>query len=97
MKTSIICPDASMPELQGQLDHLEDLAFQGAELPEDLAYPEQLLFLRFRFLYAYARLTQMDSTQGKREKETILTAYLAEKLNYDLCQKIIREHERSKS
>ena len=51
---------------------LEDLAFAGAAMPEGLRFPDQLLFLRLRFLYAYARQIRMDPAQGKREKHEIV-------------------------
>ena len=54
---------------------LEDLAYKGEAMPEGLRVPEQLLFLRLRYLYAYARLIQMDPEQGRREKHEILRAY----------------------
>ena len=56
---------------------LEDAAFRGEQMPEGLAYPEQLLFLKFRYLYAYAKLVQMPPGQGKTEKQEILAAYIA--------------------
>ena len=54
-------------------DELEDLAYQGAALPEDLSVGETLIFLMFRSLYEYARQTRMPQDQGKREKERILS------------------------
>ena len=54
---------------------LEDLAMQGAAMPEDLRFPDQLLFLRLRTLYAYAGMIQMDPVQGKREKHQIAVEY----------------------
>ena len=54
-------------------DELEDLAYQGAALPEDLSAGETLVFLMFRSLYEYARQTHMPQDQGKREKERILS------------------------
>lgn len=65
-------------------DWLEDLAFRRQEMPKGLNFAEQLLFLRFRFLYAYAAMTQMDSEQGKREKQEILTAYIGDLSNHQL-------------
>lgn len=59
------------------LEQLEDLAFHGGELPKGLRFPEQMLFLRFRHLYAYARMIHMDPAQGKREKEQIVAEYSA--------------------
>lgn len=78
-----------MPDLSGlasaeQIEQLEDLAFNGAELPKGLHFPEQMLFLRFRCLYAYARQIHMDPAQGKREKEEIITEYLGNLVHYIL-------------
>lgn len=53
-------------------DELEDLAYNGAALPEDLSVGETLTFLMFRSLYEYARQTQMPQEQGRREKARIL-------------------------
>lgn len=77
-------PDLSTLASPEELERLEDLAFQGAEMPKGLAFPEQLLFLRFRFLYAYARQIQMDPAQGRREKEEIVTEYLGHLANHIL-------------
>lgn len=79
-----------------ELERLEDLAFQGAEMPKGLGFPEQLLFLRFRFLYAYARQIQMDPAQGRREKEEIVTEYLGHLTNHILylgCNELWRNAE----
>lgn len=65
-------------------DWLEDLAFRRQEMPKGLTFPESLLFLRFRFLYAYAAMTQMDPEQGKREKQEILAAYIGDLANHRL-------------
>jgi hypothetical protein len=78
-----------MPDLSGlasaeQIEQLEDLAFNGAEMPKGLHFPEQLLFLRFRFLYAYAAQIHMDPAQGKREKDEILTEYMGNLTNHIL-------------
>lgn len=54
---------------------LEDLAYNGETMPEGLRFPEQLLFLRLRYLYAYARQISMDPEQGRREKHEIIKAY----------------------
>ena len=56
-------------------DEIEDLAFEGRELPEELTGSEALLFLMFRNLYDFARRTEMDREQGKREKGRILAKY----------------------
>ena len=52
---------------KAKCEELEDLAFRGAELPKGLPFPQELLFLKFRYLYQYAKITQMQPEQGKRE------------------------------
>lgn len=66
------------------LEQLEDLAFRGAEMPKGLRFPEQLLFLRFRHLYAYAAMVHMDPAQGRREKEQIVAEYTSHLASYIL-------------
>ena len=68
-------------------DWLEDLAFRRQEMPQGLTFAEQLLFLRFRFLYAYAAMVRMDPEQGKREKQEILTAYIGDLANHELLKR----------
>ncbi len=63
---------------------IEDKAFRNEEMPSGLKYPEQLLFLRFRLLYSYARIVQMPPEQGKREKYEILKQYVVDVYNSDL-------------
>lgn len=50
---------------------LERLAWDGAELPEGLDGPDTLYFQMLRALYQFARATDMDPEQGKREKGKI--------------------------
>lgn len=57
------------------IEEIEDLAFQGAELPNGLDGADTLAFLLFRSLYDLARRIQMPPEQGKREKGRILATY----------------------
>ena len=50
---------------------IEDLAYNGAELPDGLNAGETLEFLMFRALYEYARAVHMEAEQGRREKRRI--------------------------
>lgn len=77
-------PNLSNPASSEREDWLEDLAFRRQEMPQGLTFAEQLLFLRFRFLYAYAVMVQMDPAQGRREKEEIITEYLSHLTNHIL-------------
>ena len=72
-------------------NELEDLAYQGQPMPNGISYPEQLLFLRFRYLYAYARISQMPQEQGKAEKQEIIMDYLAHCLEHLLYQQTASE------
>lgn len=75
---------------------LEDLAFRGAALPKGLPFPQELLFLKFRYLYQYAKLAQLPPEQGKREKQEILNAYVADRANdalYRQCTKLWKDVE----
>lgn len=57
------------------VDQIEDLAFQEAPLPDNLPFPEQLLFLKLRYLYAYAKISHLPPEQGKKEKNIILGSF----------------------
>lgn len=54
---------------------IEDLAYQGQEMPQGLNAAQQMLFQSFRRLYAYAKLIHMPQEQGKREKLALLREY----------------------
>ena len=83
-------------EEKAKCEELEDLAFHGAELPKGLPFPQELLFLKFRYLYQYAKLAQMPPEQGKREKQEIMNAYVIDKANdtlYRQCTKLWKNVE----
>ena len=75
-----------MPDTERE-DWLEDLAFRRQEMPKGLNFAEQLLFLRFRFLYAYAAMVKMDPEQGRREKQEILGTYIVDLANHELLKR----------
>lgn len=56
-------------------DQLEELAMNGEPMPEDLNSAEQLLFQKFRYLYAAASIGMVDAEQGRREKFYILERF----------------------
>lgn len=56
-------------------EELEDLAFRGDPMPETDSQADELLFLCFRNLYAYAKKVHMPPEQGKKEKAQILDKY----------------------
>ena len=56
-------------------EELVDLAFRGDPMPETDSQADELLFLCFRNLYAYAKKVHMPPEQGKKEKAQILDKY----------------------
>lgn len=56
-------------------DEIEDIAIEGGKLPDYLDSVDTLLFLMFRNLYDFARRSEMDMEQGRREKQQILRTY----------------------
>lgn len=56
-------------------EEIEDLAYQGREMPPGLNAAEQMLFQAFRWLYAYAKLVQMPPDRGRREKRALLREF----------------------
>ena len=74
----------TLEELKLHCGELEDLAYRDAELPAGLSTPGQLLFLKFRCLYQYAKLSGMSQQQGKQEKQEILMSYITDCLNAEI-------------
>lgn len=68
-------------------EELEDLAFQGAPMPDLASLSQILLFQSFRSLYDYAKRVQMPPEQGRREKHQILEAYRVHKFLEELQEK----------
>lgn len=71
---------------QAVLAEIEDRAFNGEPMPSGLKSPEQIAFLKFRYLYQYAKMVQMSGEQGRREKHEILKQYVVDAFNSDLMQ-----------
>lgn len=72
------------------VEELEDLAYNGAPMPDLDSQAQVLLFQSFRDLYDFARRSGMSREQGKREKAQILSAYkinkFLEEMQEDTCQ-----------
>ena len=68
------------------LADIEDKAFNGEPMPKGLRSPEQMAFLKFRFLYRYAAMVQMSREQGRMEKHEILNQYIVDSAQDDLLQ-----------
>ena len=57
------------------VDRLEDIAFNGGQMPDLRSQAQCVLFQALRNLYDYAKRVQMSPEQGRREKVEILKAY----------------------
>ena len=57
------------------VDQLEDIAYNGGQMPDLRSQAQCVLFQAFRNLYDYAKRVQMSPEQGRREKHEILQAY----------------------
>jgi hypothetical protein len=71
-----------------RLDELEDRAYRDEAMPEGLGYPEELLYQKFRCLYALARMGKVTREEGKREKDRILADYRKDCTNvyvFEVC------------
>lgn len=65
-------------------EQLEDLAYQGAPMPDLRSQADVLLFLAFRNLYDFAKRVGMAPEQGKREKSQIVEAHRINKFLEEL-------------
>lgn len=71
-------PIENIPTMDIRL--LEDIAFEGGQMPDLRSQAQCVLFLAFRNLYDYAERVQMPPEQGRREKSEILQAYKINRL-----------------
>ena len=70
-------------------EELEDMAFRGDPMPETDSQADELLFLCFRNLYAYAKKVHMPPEQGKKEKAQILDKYRRTKFGESVLEQNI--------
>lgn len=77
-------------EMKQRCDEIEDLAFNEAEMPKGLPTQDQILFLKFRHLYRFAKLSGMPQEQGKREKREILMNYTVDCLNAEIYARAVQ-------
>lgn len=58
----------------------EKIAMAGGEMPKDLEYPDQILFLELRLLYDSYKRKTIDRETATREKVELLRTYEAHKI-----------------
>lgn len=57
------------------VNQLEDIAYNGGQMPDLRSQAQCVLFQAFRNLYDYAKRVRMSPEQGRREKHEIMKAY----------------------
>ena len=65
----------SEPKINNSVFPYERQAMNGDEMPDGLEYPDQVLFLCFRMLYAQLRQGIIDRDTAIREKKKLLKEY----------------------
>ena len=58
----------------------EKIAMSGGEMPKDMEYPDQVLFLELRLLYDSYKRKLIDRDTATREKVELLRTYEAHKI-----------------
>lgn len=61
----------------------EQAAMRGDEMPGGLDYPDQVMFLSLRMLYAQTRMKVIDRDTAIREKKKLLDEYRAYKFHWE--------------
>ena len=57
------------------VDQLEDIAYNGGQMPDLRSQAQCVLFQALRNLYDYAKRVKMSPEQGRREKHEIMQVY----------------------
>lgn len=63
----------------------EQSAIRGDELPSGLDYPDQVLYLSLRMLYAQKRMGIIDRDTAITEKKKLLDEYKAYQFNWSMA------------
>lgn len=58
----------------------EKIAMSGGEMPKDMEYPDQILFLELRLLYDSYKRKLIDRNTATQEKVELLRTYEAHKI-----------------
>lgn len=62
----------------------EQAAIRGDEMPDGLDYPDQVMFLNLRMLYAQKRMNIIDRETAVREKKKLLDEYRVYQFNWNM-------------
>lgn len=69
----------------------EKAAMHREEMPEGLSYPDQLLFLGLRQLYAQLKAGIIDRPMGVVEKKKLLETYRVYKFQWEMGDEWVRQ------
>ena len=76
------------------VDQLEDIAYNGGQMPDLRSQAQCVLFQAFRNLYDYAKRVQMSPEQGRREKHEIMQAYKINRFLEDVQESTVQMWKR---
>ena len=62
----------------------EQAAIRGDEMPDGLDYPDQVMFLNLRMLYAQKRMNIIDRDTAVKEKKKLLDEYRQYKFHWEM-------------
>lgn len=74
----------------------EQAAIRGDEMPDGLDYPDQVMFLNLRMLYAQKRMKVIDRETAVKEKKKLLDEYWVYQFNWNMgteWTEVIKETE----
>ena len=78
----------------------EKQAIRGDEMPDGLDYPEQVLYLQLRMLYAQTRSKVIDRDTAVQEKKKLLDEYRVYKYHWRMGEQwaqVIKDTELARS
>lgn len=88
------------PKATGVIFPYEQKAMNGEEMPNGMAYPDQILYLSLRMLYAQLKQGVVDRSTAVREKKKLVQEYehykFAEAMGKDWVR-IIKDTEMARS
>ena len=73
-----------VPESSGVVLPYEQAAIRGDEMPSGLEYPDQVMFLSLRMLYAQKRMNIIDRDTAVKEKKKLLDEYRVYQFNWQM-------------
>lgn len=82
-------------ERAGLTPPYEKAAMEGAEMPDGLEYPDQILFLELRMLYEQFRRGYLDRETARKEKKKLLEVYRVHQFSDQMGKEWTRQIRRT--